>query len=59
VEDRNRWRKTLCKIDARSLAQRLLRDIKPSGLPFVPKINSPFKLEAGVVGGQKRTLDEQ
>jgi hypothetical protein len=35
-----------------------IRDIKPSGLPFIPKVNSPFKLDVGVVGGQTRTLDE-
>jgi hypothetical protein len=35
-----------------------IRDIKPSGLPFIPKVNSPFKLDVGVVAGQTRTLDE-
>lgn len=35
-----------------------IRDVKPSGLPFIPKINSPFKLEVSEVAGKKRTLDE-
>ena len=35
-----------------------IRDIKPSGLPFIPKVNSPFKLEVSEVAGEKRTLDE-
>ncbi len=34
-----------------------IRKIKPSGLPFIPKVNSPFKIEVSEVGGKIRTLD--
>lgn len=35
-----------------------IRKIKPSGLPFIPKVNSPFKIKVSEVGGRMRTLDE-
>ena len=35
-----------------------IRDITPAPGPSIPKVNSPFKLDVGEVGGQMRTLDE-
>jgi hypothetical protein len=35
-----------------------IRDIRPAPGPSVPKVNSPFLLDVGEVGGQVRSLDE-
>lgn len=35
-----------------------IRDITPVPGPSIPKVNSPFKLDVGEVGGTVRTLDE-
>lgn len=35
-----------------------IRDITPAPGPSIPKVNSPFQIEVGEVGGRMRTLDE-
>ena len=35
-----------------------IRDITPAGGPAVPKLNDPWHVKVGEVGGQIRTLDE-
>ncbi|NBB73438.1 MAG: DUF547 domain-containing protein [Bacteroidetes bacterium] len=35
-----------------------IKDITPAGGPSIPKLNAPWHVEVGEVGGQMRTLDE-